>query len=456
MELGGIRRFASEKTLYFLSALIILLMPVSEVIAEVLSHFHPKILPSLFHPFFFCLFGAIGTLVAVFYKYSELTSAELRGKWFASDIFYLLMILFMVLSAVFSVNPGMYARDYLLNSENPLDFLGYFFLFYAGSRIKSVEYRKKLIVVLFIVEAMHGIAAFFQTFNIQIAYSLLTWHSGSAYGLTPNSNYYGGLAVFMLACVSGAFLFSELFGAKKLLRVLFVVFAGFVFYTMMGSRARLVWPGFAVMIVFYLVSGLVMIKSDIDRAKLKRYFISLLVLCAVFAAVFAVTFLFTNYITEAVTRTQMEVDGKLDNGIGSDRLLLWRDGLESVPRHWITGIGLDNYYQVFIEKYGGADYAFFRAKAHNEFVNTLVTQGVFAFAFYMFVYARTVVTNVKKIFRSGNEISGTLNWMFLAMFVTYLAQAFFNTSVRSVAPHFWLVFGLLNTCDCPLRFPFKK
>ena len=225
---------------------------------------------------------------------------------------------------------------------------------------------------------------------------------------------------------------------------------------MMGSRARLVWPGFAVMIVFYLVSGLVMIKSDIDRAKLKRYFISLLVLCAVFAAVFAVTFLFTNYITEAVTRTQMEVDGKLDNGIGSDRLLLWRDGLESVPRHWITGIGLDNYYQVFIEKYGGADYAFFRAKAHNEFVNTLVTQGVFAFAFYMFVYARTVVTNVKKIFRSGNEISGTLNWMFLAMFVTYLAQAFFNTSVRSVAPHFWLVFGLLNTCDSPLRFPFKK
>ena len=247
---------------------------------------------------------------------------------------------------------------------------------------------------------MHGIAAFFQTFNIQIAYSLLTWHSGSAYGLTPNSNYYGGLAVFMLACASGAFLFSELFGEKNLLRVLFVVFAGFVFYTMMGSRARLVWLGFAVMIVFYLVSGLVMIKSDIDRAKLKRYFISLLVLCAVFAAVFAVTFLFTNYITEAVTRTQMEVDGKLDNGIGSDRLLLWRDGLESVPRHWITGIGLDNYYQVFIEKYGGADYAFFRAKAHNEFVNTLVTQGIFAFVFYMFVYARTVVTNVKKIFRS--------------------------------------------------------
>lgn len=433
-----------------------LLMPVSEVIAEVLSHFHPKILPSIFHPFFFGLYGVIGTLAAVIYKSCELTEAKTRGKWFAPDVFYLLMILFMVISAVFSTNPGVYARDYLLNSENPLDFLGYFSLFYAGSRIRSPEYRKKLIVVFLIVEVMHGIAAFFQTFNIQIAYSLLTWHSGSAYGLTPNSNYYGGLAVFMLACVSGTLLFSELFGARRYLKVLSAVFAGFVFYTMMGSRARLVWPGFAVMMVFYLVSGLVMIKSGIDRTKLKRYFIRLLILCTVFAAVFAVAHLFTDYVSEEIYRTQMEVTGVYDSGIGSDRLLLWQCGLESVPKHWATGIGLDNYYQVFIEKYGNADYAFFRAKAHNEFINTLVTQGVFAFAFYMLVFARTVVINVKKVFRSYNEESRAISWLLLAMFVTYLAQAFFNTSVRSVAPHFWLVFGLLNTSERPLTLNNKK
>ena len=456
MDRSLLRRFASEKTLFYLSALIILLMPVSEVTAEVLSHFHPKILPSIFHPFFFGLYGVIGTLAAVLYKFGELTDEKNRGKWYAPDVFYLLMILFMVISAVFSVNPGMYARDYLLNSENPLDFLGYFSLFYAGSRIKSPQYRKKLIVVILIVEVMHGIAAFFQTFNIQIAYSLLTWHSGSAYGLTPNSNYYGGLSVFMLACVSGVYLFPELFGAKKPVKVLSVVFAGFVFYTMMGSRARLTWPGFAAMVLFYLVSGLVMLKSNIDRAKLKRYFIRLSVLFAVFAAVFAVTHLFTDYITEEVTRTQMEVDGKFDSGIGSDRLLLWMDGLESVPRHWATGIGLDNYYQVFIEKYGGADHAFFRAKAHNEFINTLVTQGVFAFAFYMFVFVRTAVINVKKVFSSDDDETRAIRWLFLAMFITYLAQAFFNTSVRSVAPHFWLVLGLLNTCESPLTLNNKK
>ena len=298
METAGIRRFASEKMLFILAAQIMLLMPASEILAEILSHYSEKILPSLFYPFLFFLYGVFGTLAVVLYKFSELEAPETRGKWYAADVFYLLMILFMVISAVFSTNPGRYSYDFHLISETPEYYLGYFSLFYAGSRIRSSEYRKKLIVVLLIVEATHGVFAFFQTFNIHLAYSLLTWHSGAAYGLTPNSNYYGGLAVFMLACVSGAFLFSELFNANRLLRVSSAFFAGFVFYTMMGSRARLVWPGFAVMMVFYLVSGLVMLKSNIDRTRLKRYFIRFLILCAVFAAVFAVTHLFTDYVSE--------------------------------------------------------------------------------------------------------------------------------------------------------------
>ena len=455
MELTGIRRFASEKTLFVFSSVILFLMPASEIVAEILSHYYEMILPSIFHPFFFCLFGIIGTLVAVFYKCNEFTAPETRGKWYSSDIFYLLMIFFMIMSAAFSTNPGLYGDGYLLNSETPMDFLGYFFLFYAGSRISSSEYRKKLIVFFLIIEAAHGIFAFFQTFDIQITYCLLNRHSGAAYGLTPNSNFYGGLSIFMLACASGVFLFSELLGAKRSLRILFAVFSGFIFYTVIGSRARLVWAGVVVMVLFYLISGLVMIRSSIDRALLKRYFVRFLVLCAVFVAVFALTHLLTDFVSEEITRTQMEVDGKLDNGIGSDRLLLWQCGLESVPRHWVTGIGLDNYKQVFFEKFGNVEYKFFMTKAHNEFIQTLVTQGVFAFAFYMIVYIRTVVINVKKIFKNIDETSVFINWIFLAMFITYLAQSFFNTSVRSVAPHFWLVLGLLNTCDRPL-FPFNK
>ena len=423
-----------------------LLMPASEIVAEILSRYSELFLPSIFHPFFFRLFGVLGTLMVVLHKSSELSYPGTRGKWYAADVFYLLMVIFMILSAVFSTKPGLYGDGYLLNSESPADFLGYFCLFYAGTRIRTREYRKKLIVVLLIVEIAHGVLAFFQTFDIQITYCLLTRHSGAAYGLTPNSNFYGGLSVFILALVSGVYLFSERFSGKRSVRILSALFAGFVFYTMMGSRARLVWAGFVVMLAFYLISGLVMFKANIDRASLKKYFIRFFVLCGIFAAVFAVAQIFTDFVSEEVQRTQMELEGKLDSGLGSDRLILWQCGLESVPRHWATGIGLDNYRQVFIEKYGDVDLYFFRAKAHNEFINTLVTQGVFAFALYMVLYFRTIVLNVKKIFKGEDDTPRYFTWIFLAMFLTYLAQSFFNTSVISVAPYFWLVAGLLNQC----------
>lgn len=444
--MSRLRHLASEKTLFDLTVLIMLLMPASEIVAEILSRYSEVFLPSIFHPFFFRLFGILGTLMVVLHKSFELASPGTRGKWYAADVFYLLMVIFMILSAVFSMNPGLYAGGYLLNSESPADFLGYFFLFYAGTRIRSTEYRKKLLVIFLIVEAAHGVLAFFQTFDIQITYCLLTRHSGAAYGLTPNSNFYGGLSVFMLALVSGLYLFSERFSGKRSIRILTALFAGFVFYTIMGSRARLVWAGFAVMLAFYLVSGLVMFKANIDRSSLKKYFIRFFVLCGIFAAVFAVTLLFTDFVSEEVQRTQMELEGRLDNGLGSDRLVLWSCGLESVPRHWATGIGLDNFRQALIEKYGDVDLYFFRAKAHNEFINTLVTQGVFAFAMYLVLYFRTIVMNVKKIFKGEDDTPRYFTWIFLAMFVTYLAQSFFNTSVISVAPYFWLVAGLLNCC----------
>lgn len=451
METSGIRRFASEKTLFYLTSGILLLLPVVEIITALLSRYSKDFTPAFFQPLVFGAFGVLGTIAVIIYKPCELKSQETRGEWYPADLFYLVLVLFMILSAVFSTNPGVYSFGYIYCCENPVDFLGYFFMFFAGSKIRSFEYRKKLVITLLIVEVVHGIFAFLETFNILIVLPLLIWHSGAAYGLTPNSNYYGGLAVFMLACASGVYLFSEIFSNKKALRVVSALFAGFVFYTMMGSRARLAWVGFAAMLAFYLISGVVMLKGNIDRAELKRYFIRFAILCLVFAAVFAVTHVATDFISEEVTRTQMEVDGKLNNGLGSDRLLLWQCGLESVPRHWATGIGLDNFRQVFYEKYGQVEKGFFVDQAHNEFLQVLVTQGVFAFAAYMFLYIRTVLVNVKKIFKGEDESSRALNWVFLAMVVTYLAQSFFNCSVISVAPHFWLALGLLNTCDRPIN-----
>ena len=456
MEMSRLRHLASEKTLFDLTVLIMLLMPLSEVVTDILCNYSDVIFPSVFQPVILRLFGYLGTALVLLYKTCELTGPKSGRAWYAADVFYLVLVLFMALSAVFSVNFGVFSDGDVFVGETPAHFLAYFALFFFGSRIKSSEYRKKLIYAFLLIAAVQSVIAFFQTFNIEIAYCLLIRHDRAAYGLTQNSNYYGGLAVFLLACSSGAYLFSDkLFRSKAFLFIL-PVFSGFVFYSMMGSRARLAWIGFGVMMLFYLISGLVMLKGNIDKALLKKFFIRFAVLCAVFAAVFALTHLLTDFVSEEVERTQMEVEGKLDSGIGSDRLVVWKYGLQSIPHHWPTGIGLDNYTRAFFENPAYKTGDFYQAKAHNEYLHLLVTQGVFAFAFYVFVLIRAAVIAVRKVFKGGDEESQILTWIFLGMFITYAAQASLNCSVINVAMYFWLVLGLLDTCDRPLNFLFKR
>ena len=444
-------QLATEKNLFNLTVLIMFLMPVSELITDICCNFSGNISPSVFQPVIFGFYGVAGTAAVLLFKSVELTDKKATKNWYAADVFYLVFVFFMILSAVFSKNPGVYSNGDVFVGENPLHFLAYFALFFSGSRIKLPEYRVKLVKSFLVITALQGIIAFFQTFNIEIAYCLLIRHDRAAYGLTQNSNYFGGLSVFLLACITGAFLFSEKIFRKKAFRYLMPILAGLVFYTMMGSRARLAWIGFAAMVLFYVVSGIVMLKGAVSKDALKSYFIRLAAILTVFAAVFAITHLFTNFWSEEIQRTQAEIDGTVDAGLGSDRLINWKYGLESIPHHWATGIGLDNYTEVFFENPNWSEGTYYQAKAHNEYLHILATQGVFAFTAYMFILFRTVVITVKRIFKGGNGDMQALDWMLLGMAVTYAAQASLNCGVINVAMYFWLTLGLLNPVERPLN-----
>lgn len=449
MDTIRLKRFVSEKSLFNLTATIMILMPFAEIITDIFAKYRKDIVPSMFQPVILSLFGVLGTIIVLLCKIDE-------KKWYFVDVCYLALVLFMVLSAIFSVNPGVYSNNDVLVGETPYHFLAYFSLFFFGTRISSDKYRIKIVIIFILIAAVQSVFAFFQTFNIEVAYCLLLRHDRAAYGLTQNSNYYGGLSVFFIALTSGCFLFVERLFKLKIWRFILPALSGLLFYTMMGSRARLAWLGFAAMILFYLVSGLVMLKGNIEKQVMKRFFIRFAVLMVVFAAFFAITHITTNFVNEEIQRTQWEIEGKLNNGLGSDRLLNWKYGLESFRKHWITGIGLDNYIQVFFENPKYVEGTYFQAKAHNEYLHIMCTQGIFAIVAYLFILFRTLVIAVRGVFRGGDETSQVLTWVFLSMFVAYAAQAFLNSSVINVAMYFWIVLGILNPCGSPLRFSLKK
>ena len=437
---SGTVRLISEEMFYKTVVVLLVGLPVAELFTEILGKFNDEIIPSFFQPQVISLFGILGTLLTVAYM---LTSYIQTKKLRVADIFYLTLVFFMVISAVFSLNPGVYSAGYVFYCENPFHFLAYFWLFFAGTIIDNRKYRKNLLFVFLAVAVFEGIFAFLQTFDIELSYSLYYHVARTAYGLTQNSNFYGGMCVLLLAGVSGMYVFADNVVDTKVKEYALPAIAAFLFYTMLGSRARLAWIGFSATVVFYVISLIIMTKRDKNKAILKPSVKRALILLGVFAVVFVFVFFFTDYITEATTRSYWEVaNGDVDR-MGSDRLYNWRMGLAQVPAHWLTGVGLDNYRYVFISDPNYVDGMYLQDKAHNEYLHTMVTQGVPALINYLALLVFACVGAVKSILNENSKERRAVTWILLGMFITYTAQALFNSSINYVVIYFWLVIGLI-------------
>ena len=433
-------RLISEELFY--KAVIVLLagLPVVELFTEIIGRFNEDIIPSFFQPQILALFGIFGTVLTLIYL---VTSIAERKSLRIADIFYFTLLFFMIISAVFSRNPGVYSAGYLFYCENPLHFLAYYWLFFAGSIIDNKKYRKNILFVFLGVAVFEGIFAFLQTFDIELSYSLYYHVARTAYGLTQNSNFYGGMCVLLLAGVSGMYVFADSVVDTKVKEYALPVIAAFLFYTVLGSRARLAWVGFSAMIIFYLISLIIMYRRDKTKEIMKPAIKRALILLGTFAAVFIVVYFFTDYIREATVRSYWEVaNGDIDK-MGSDRIYNWKMGLAQVPGHWLTGVGLDNYRYAFVSDPGYVEGMYMQDKAHNEYLHTMVTQGVPALVNYLALLVFAGTGAVKSILGETSREKRAVMWILLGMFVTYVTQAFFNSSITYVVIYFWLVVGLI-------------
>ena len=82
---------------------------------------------------------------------------------------------------------------------------------------------------------------------------------------------------------------------------------------------------------------------------------------------------------------------------------------------------------------------FYIDKVHNEYLQKLVTEGIFSLITYMLLLLLLFIKSIKKITKNKDTLLITL----FISFLTYAIQAFFNISVICVAPLFYILMGLL-------------
>lgn len=134
--------------------------------------------------------------------------------------------------------------------------------------------------------------------------------------------------------------------------------------------------------------------------------------------------------------------GNFDDDFGHNRLFTWKRSLRLVELRPFFGIGPDNFRQIFAYFFseeakdqfpssgGGVD------KAHNEFLDVLVDNGIFGFAAYMTFFGFLLYY----AFRRSDEKK--LSPVFGVAIISYMAHAFFGYQLPIQSPCMWVMIGI--------------
>ncbi len=136
--------------------------------------------------------------------------------------------------------------------------------------------------------------------------------------------------------------------------------------------------------------------------------------------------------------------GDWNGTFGSGRLHIWRCVLERAPRQIWLGTGPDTMLYAELEPFTRHDVygALIVSRidvAHNEYLNILFHQGVFALA----AYVLTLYSAARSWIRTSGK--DPVCAMLGGGALCYCVQAFFGFSMCITAPYFWLVLGLLES-----------
>lgn len=139
---------------------------------------------------------------------------------------------------------------------------------------------------------------------------------------------------------------------------------------------------------------------------------------------------------------------KSDNSFGTGRVYIWKEVLKKSKDHLIFGVGVDNLYNSFEPRLVDPVSGYSVDKAHNDYLQKLVCEGIFSFICYVVLLVIIVLDN----FRSKDKIRMVL---FLGFFA-YITQIFFSISVIRVSPVYWIILGLLMSNEVVIKKRKKK
>ena len=356
------------------------------------------------------------------------------------DIFILLLIIFGLISTIFSNDVSVSLFGIWKRFEGYYQLLYYYSLMYLGSLVIKEKYSEWIIRFILFFGLINSFICFLQVFDILKFINVNMRGTSLGQGLMTNSNFFGSYMILCLGISLGMYLFCDKVKSRYI-----YFFASLIFYSgLLMSNALSGVIGFLIVCFLILIYFVYMCIKNIDvKNNIFKHVLLLIsfILVFIFLSCSGKTIIgrdFSNFSRETVEIAK----GNANDNYGSFRIFIWKNTLKVVPKYWLHGVGIDNFINAFDQplflKTSKTEITYFD-KVHNEYLQKLVCEGVFSCITYIVMLFILFVKSIKNIIKRQKYIIIAL---FLG-FVGYCVQAFFNISVIEVAPLFWLVMGIL-------------
>lgn len=323
--------------------------------------------------------------------------------------------------------------------------MAYYMIFFVTTLLHEKKYCRWLLHLFLIFGSIIAVLGFLQFAEIC---EFSTYFPGMAVAPMHNPNFYGAFAVlFTGAAIGGFFVYDEglkathLFGKQN--RWIWYIFILLGYSACIFAGSSLVYVGLIMIFLLYLV---------LEIVTKRRRFLSFAVLLAGLALlVFIYDMIQGGNVTREITSVgnQIKEEGTVfaDN-VGTRRVLIWKQTCGLLPKYFWLGCGIE---QLGVVPKGavGVENIISFDKAHNEYLNLWVTEGIFAIIFYLVFLFALFFPGVMRFFQRQKKVPkdvtrDVLSKIVLFAFFGYIAQAFFNISVIQVAPYFWMICGFLH------------
>lgn len=373
----------------------------------------------------------------IIYLYYKLRKCRFEIK----DFFIMVFIFFSFLSFYFAYDRFVAYNGFIGRREGLLALISYYILFLVASTLKGKKNIKIFIACFSCIALFEIIYGFLQVIKLDSIFGIPILFNNYMYsfGLIGNSNFYSSFQLLILGIWIGIYYFDDKLFSWKIV-MMWIFFCGLVLSGAMSGFVGLVLIILALLVYIFII-------KIFKKKKIFNYLVKIGVIIVSF--VWAIAFLShsanNRYAMDIFSlnqeTTQIAQDGlKEENGTG--RIFIWKTALKNAPKYLVTGIGIDQFLyindgELIIDPItkNVVD------KAHNEYLQILLTEGIFKcityILFLLWIFFKSVVYIIKS--KKANPLICGL----LLSFMGYAVQAFFNISVITVAPIFFITGGLL-------------